>query len=341
MMMMPPMYPPPRGGFLRSVMTTIFVTIFLGSLSLNVYLLLFAGLMNLGGDTSTREVLVEGDVKELIAVIPIRGIITGKSYERFDKLLKKVEQDRDLKALVIDVDTPGGEVTASDQIYQRILRFKQDKKLPVVVKQGAMATSGGYYISVAGDWIISEPTTLTANIGVLLTKYNWAELADRWGIKETTAVSTGAVYKNAGSPFQPETESDQKYWQALVDQMFAKFKSVVKQGRGDALKVSIDAAADGRALTSDQAKDGGLVDAIGYAHDAYAKAASLASPGLTKMHVVRYQEEPTLLDVLSGDASAKASGAGSVQINGMNFNLDATLLHELSAPKILYLWRGQ
>lgn len=339
-MMPPPMYyPPPQQGpgFIRSVMTTIFVTIFLGSISLNVYLLLFSGLMSLGKETSSSEVIVEGDPKEQVAVIPVRGVITSKTSEKFDKLMKRIEADSTVKALVIDVDTPGGEVTASDQIYRRIMDFKEAKKLPVVVKQGSMATSGGYYISVAADYIFAEPTSITANIGVLLQKYNFSELADRWGIKETTTVSSGSAFKNAGSPFHPETQAEQQYWQTLVDQMYGKFKSVVQQGRKEQLQISIDQAADGRALTAQQAKDAGLVDYIGYAQDAYAKAASRAQ--LKKMHVVRYQETPTLFDVLGG-AESKASGS-TVNMNGVNVNFDASLLNDLSTPKVLYLWRGR
>lgn len=342
-MMMPPMYPPPhypppaRGGFFRGLINSLLVTVFLASLTLNVYLLLFAGILGFGSDAGNSTVIVDGDLNQEIAVIPIRGVITERTFEKFDRLLRKVEANKNVKALVIDIDTPGGEVTPSDQIYARIIQMKKDKGLPVVVKQGSMATSGGYYISCAGDYIFAEHTTLTANVGVYLQRYNWSELATKYGVKDVTTVATGSTYKYAGSPFLPTNERDEKYFQTICDGMYTRFKQVVKESRGSALKISVDQAADGRALMAEDAKSLGLVDDIGRAENAYKEAATRAS--LTKMRVVKYDEAPSFLSILGGEA--KFAQSPQAQMGGVNFSLDPDVIERLSTPRVMSLWRGQ
>ena len=338
--MMPPMFmqPPKSGGFVRGLISTLLVTVFLASLSLNVYLLIFAGIFSSDGGSTAAKVIESGNVNEEIAVIPIRGVITSKTFSRFEEVIRKIENDTNVKAIVIDIDTPGGEVTASDQIYNRLLKMKNDRKLSVVIKQGSLATSGGYYISCAGDYIIAEPTTITANIGVLLPNYNWSELAAKYGVKEVTSVASGSTYKNSGSPFQPYTEKDAKYWQQLTDGMYIRFKQIVQKARPN-LKVTIDQAADGRAILADEAVQAGLVDAIGYAQDAYKQAALLAK--LSKPHVVKYEYVPTFLEALSGNqAETKFSGA-KLSFGNIKVDVDQAFLDDMMTPRPMYIWRGQ
>jgi protease-4 len=338
--MMPPMFmqPPKQGGFFRGLLTTLLVTIVLGSLSLNVYLLLFAGIFASDGGSTTGKVIESGDPSQEIAVIPIRGVITSKTFTRFQEILQKVEENKNVKALVIDIDTPGGEVTASDQIYDRLLKFKSDHKLSIVIKQGSLATSGGYYISCAGDYIIAEPTTITANIGVLLPNYNWAELAAKYGIKEVTSVASGSTYKNSGSPFQPYTERDAKYWQQLTDGMYVRFKDIVKKAR-PGLKVSIDEAADGRAILADEAIAMGLVDQKGYAKDAYQYAATSAK--LSKPHVVKYEYVPTFIEALSGSEAESRMPGAKLSFGNVKVDVDQAFIDDMLTPRPMYIWRGQ
>ena len=103
------------------------------------------------------------------------------------------------------MNTPGGEVAASDEIYHRILRFKEEHKVPVVVAMGGMATSGGYYVSCAGDYIFAEPTTLTGNIGVVLQRFNFSGLMQKYGVEDNSITPAEAKYKYVESPFRPET----------------------------------------------------------------------------------------------------------------------------------------
>ena len=159
-------------------------------------------------------------------------------------------------------------------------------------------------------------------------------------------VSTGATFKNSGSMLQPETPADQAYWQGLADEMFDRFKLVVTTGRNGKLTSSIDAIANGKAYTASEAQELGLIDQIGYTNDAYDKAAQLA--GLTNKQVVKYKDPPSLLDVFAAEgrlggseAGARALPGGGVTINGVNLNVDAGLLHELTTPRLMYLWRGE
>jgi len=348
MMMPPPMFyppppPPPQRSFARGIFTTLAMSIFGLSIALNVYLLFATALMS-GSKHVKEETLTEGNLNEEIAVVPVSGIIRGETYKEFDQLLTQAEKDSNVKALILDVDTPGGEVGASDEIYQRILKFKSEKAkagvtAPVVATMGSLATSGGYYVSCAADYIVAQPTTLTGNIGVIMPRYNVSKLCEKWGIEETTITSTGATFKNAGSMFQPETAEDRAYIQNLIDQTFAQFKTVVTTGRGTNLKGTIDSIANGKVYTANDAAKLGLIDKIGYLSDAVTKAAKMA--GLSKEHVVRYEEPPSIFDILSSKSTLPAQGAsGNLTVNGVNVTLDPKLIQEFTTPRMMYLWRG-
>src|SRR3954452_18538723 len=172
-----PMYPPPmffppgmfkpQRSFARIIFTTLATAIFGLSITLNLYLLAFSvfssGLGHSAGIEQT--VLVEGDPKEKVAVIPVTGMILTNTADRFNQMLTAAEKDSAVKAIVVEVDTPGGAVTPSDEIHARILRFRQQfPNRPVVISMGGLATSGGYYISCAGQYVFAQRTTLTGNI---------------------------------------------------------------------------------------------------------------------------------------------------------------------------------
>ena len=240
-------------------------------------------------------------------------------------------------------------MTASDEIYHRILKYKVDraakgKSTRVVIAMKSMATSGGYYAACAGDYVFAEPTTLTGNIGVLMPSYNFSALMQKYGVEETTIVSTGAVFKNAGSPFKPEDARDHAYLQGLADNAFRQFKNVVTAGRGAKLASGIDTIADGRVYVADEAKTAGLIDAIGYAQDAYDFVAQ--AEGLNKPSVVRYQDQPSLASLLpflmhSNVPAPSGNASSGVTINGVNLNVGADTLDQLSTPRLLYRWRGR
>jgi protease IV len=345
MMMPPPMMfgpPPSRGGGFGKTLLLILVILLLGvSVLVNV---LLVGSEAIGGGGSTiRETVSEGTQPEKIAVVPIVGIIDTNMARQVEEFLQQAERDAQVKAVIVEIDSPGGTVTASDEIYARLLRFKQDKKVPVVISMGSLATSGGYYAACAGDHLFAQQTTLTGNIGVLMPRFNFSKLMEKYGVEERTIVSEGATYKNAGSTFAPESPAETKYLQGIADSMFTRFKDVVIAGRGAKLKtlgLKIEQVADGRAFTAAEAKAKGLIDDVGYLADAIAHAQKAA--GLSDPHVFRYNRPPSLFDVF-GARSGVSPGSRNqgVTVNGININVDRKLLDELAAPRVLYLWRGE
>jgi len=308
-------------------------------------LLAIAG-MAFGPNPSDRIItttIQDGDAQEEIAVVPLVGEIEETAARRIDRCLNRIANSKNVKAVVLEIDSPGGTVTASDEIYKRIRRYKDDradKGLPnqVVVSMKSMATSGGYYAACAGDFLYAEPTTLTGNIGVLMPRYNFSGLMQKYGVEETTVVSTGSKYKNAGSPFQPENERDKKYLQALADAAFGQFKQVVKDGRGKKLTATPEELFSGRVFVAQEAKDAGLVDDIGYPFDAYAYAARTA--GLNKAKIVRYEEPPP--SILSMVAQGRLPGTkadnngATLNVNGAQITAGPQALDQFRTERLLY-----
>lgn len=339
-MMFPPM--PPYQPRRRVGVWVLVILLMVGlGISLLVNMAQFGGTLA-GGDI--RQTVISGEGADKVAVVPIDGLINDSSEQTFDKELKEVERDSSVKALVVEIDTPGGSATASDEMYHRLDRFKSDKKIPVVVAMRGMATSGGYYVSCASDYIFAEPGCLTGNIGVLLPQFNVSELFDKWGLKETTITATvkGHSYKNAGSMFKPENPQDEAYLQGLVDGTFAQFKAVVLAGRKGKLSDKTGDVFSGKAFIAQDALDRGLVDQIGYPEKAYDYAASKA--GLGAHSVVRYTPNATLLQLLMARSNIqRASGgapADAAMVNIDGFNVDAKAVEGLFEARPLLLWRA-
>lgn len=333
-----PVYPPPPrrcgGGFARAIFTTLAVLIFLGSLALNVLLLIALGLTTGGGHLHSKN-LRDGDPSTKIAVIPLNGLITEETAQKFEHTLRDIQDDHDVKALIIELDTPGGEVAASDEIYHRIEKYKSETHNKVVMEMTQMAASGGYYIAVSGDYIMAEPTTWTGSIGVLMPELDLTQFGDKYGIHDGSIHSTGADYKEVGSPLKPVTPDQQKYLTNLVDEAFARFKSVIVLGRQNAtnpLHGDINAIANGKVYSSQDAMKLGLIDdANAYADDVYDQAAKLAS--VSRPTVVKYELQPTLWEMIT----AKSSLTPVQAAGGVNINVDSTLVNEFLAPRLMYL----
>ncbi len=354
-MMMPQpgfMMPPPRGrGVGFAIFMTLIVVVLAVSILLNFMLLFSAGLKG-GRDTQQETVIENGDPTNRIAVVSLDGVIMEQAAERFHKLLKSVEDDSTIRALVVEIDSPGGSVTASDEIYHDLLRFKSrpGKTMPVVIAQKSLAASGGYYVSCAGDFIVAEPTTLTGNIGVLFERFNVSRMFDKWGIEETTIKSTHSPFKNAESMFKPETPEANAYLQTIVDDAYGQFSGVVKAGRATAtnpLKGKVEDVANGKIYTADQAFKAGLIDLIDYPDKAYAVAATRAGLTGSKPTVVRIKEMPGLLqDLLGAKSGIGTSGGESISTGGnhIEYNgvkIDASTLNDLLRPQLMYLWDGR
>jgi protease-4 len=236
-----------------------------------------------------------------VGVVRVEGVITSDdaataglgtaSAETVVQNLRAADEDPDVKAILLVVNSPGGGVTASDLIYHEL---KQVEK-PVVVLMGDLAASGGYYISMAADWIVANPNTLTGSIGVISEFPNASGLLEKAGVE--FVVITSGPRKDFGSPYREMTDAERAYWQVIVDESYAGFVKIVAEGR----KMSEDqvrALADGAVFTGRQALEKGLVDELGYREDALAKAAELG--GLTgEPRVIEFDTRPRLIDLFT------------------------------------------
>ena len=180
------------------------------------------------------------------------------SSDKIVEWIDLVRRDKEVKGAILRVDSPGGSVGSSQEIYFAVKRLAEEK--PVVVSMGGMATSGGYYVAMGGHEIFAMPSTLTANIGVRLEIPNFEELMNTIGIG-TTILTTG-TYKAAGTTSRKMTDEEQAYMQALIDDMHAQFVKVIAENRKMPPE-KVAKLADGRAMTGNQALDAGLVDFIG------------------------------------------------------------------------------
>ena len=235
--------------------------------------------------------------------------------------IRAARQDDDVAGILFEVDSPGGEVTAADEIHRELTLFKDsraDRKIVVLVHD--LAASGGYYVSVPADRIVAQPTALVGSIGVILQSLNVAGLSEKIGVTDTTIKS--GKNKDLLNPFRPVDPEQVALLQETIDAMYARFVDLVAQGRG--LQVGeVRPLADGRVFTADEALKHKLIDAIGYWDEAFAEMADLL--GEADLYVVTYQAKKTFFEELLGARTRlpdlRALWAGA------------------AVPRRLYLWR--
>jgi protease-4 len=238
-----------------------------------------------------------------VAIVDVTGaIMGGNGFARAQ--LDRVKDDAAVRAIVLRVDSPGGTVSGSDELHYRLAEIARERDLPVVVSMGAIAASGGYYVAMANggrdDVIFAEPATLTGSIGVIIPHFDVSKLMKRFDI-EDDSIASGPL-KEMLSPTKERTpelaERERAILQALVDEMFARFKQIVKQGRPKLDDEMLARVATGQIFTAQQALDGGLVDRIGFLEDAVDRAVELAGLTATTARVVRYSRPRGLVQTL-------------------------------------------
>lgn len=240
----------------------------------------------LGEEKLQEVVLVPSPAREKVLIVDVDGMISSaldtgflarekNAVSRVFERLETAAADPWVKAVILRIDTPGGEVTASDIIYHEILRYKERTGRPVLGLMMSVAASGGYYIASACDLIMAHPSTLTGSIGVISVFPNVESLMAKVGVK-VNVIKSGAA-KDSGSPFRDMTEEEQKIFQGVIDEYYESFLDVVARNRKDRIAADVlRAAADGRVYTAPQALKLGLIDAIGYFDDAFGRARALA-----------------------------------------------------------------
>lgn len=336
---------PPAGGTGRAMV----VLLLLGSIGLNVLLLLVL-LWPSGGDDLEEGVPVNEKfyshskiANDKIAVVRIDGMLLDETMGYAHKQIDKAAKDDHVKAVVLRINSPGGTITASDELHKRLIelregssaRYKSQAK-PLVVSMSSMAASGGYYIAMPGQHLFAERTTITGSIGVYASLPNVSELANKNGV-HMELIKAGDV-KGSGSMFHEMSPQERQVWQDMVSSAYGLFLNVVEEGR-PALKGQLTKnltlkdkdgneikdvyqydnkgnrltekpkvpykrqLADGGIFTAEEAEQYKLIDKVGYLDDAVKEAARLAR--LTgDFRVVAYERPVTLLSLFGGGVKA-------------------------------------
>ena len=260
---------------------------------------------------ATVQKVVQIDLDGVISSVGAEGLLGAalSSVESIKSQIEQAEADDRVKAVLLKINSPGGEVTASDTLYQAVKTLA--KKKPVVVYMDSIAASGGYYIACGATKVVANETTLTASIGVIIDTINYSGLFEKVGLQANTFVS--GAFKDSLSGSRPMREEERAYVQNLVAQMYDRFLGIVSEARGVPKDVLKNGVADGRVVTGKEALEAKLVDQLGYLEDAVALAKELGKAD--KASVVKYRHEMGFMDLFA-TASAGVSRAGEpVQVN--------------------------
>ncbi len=208
-----------------------------------------------------------------VGVVEVRGVIADS--DDIVDALKGFERSSSIKAVVVRIESPGGGVAPSQEIYSAIRKLREVK--PVVASLGGVAASGGYYIASACNAVVANPGTITGSIGVIVELGNVEGLLQKLGIQ--AEVLKAGTYKDMGSPVRPLTREERRLFQEMIDSVHTQFVGAVAAGRGMDLR-KVRELADGRIFSGEQARAVGLVDELGGLQDAIALAADRAGlPG--------------------------------------------------------------
>ena len=254
-----------------------------------------------------------------VAVLDLEGTIVDS--RDFIDLLKDYGNRPNVRSVVIRINSPGGGVAASEEIYKAIKKFRADSEKSVIVSMASVAASGGYYVACAADKIFANQGSITGSIGVITEWYNYGDLL-QWAKLQNIVIKTGS-YKDTGSPTRPLTDEERAYIQSLVDSMHNQFISAVAVSR-NMKEEDVRKLADGRVFTGQEAVENGLVDEIGSYGDAIAEAARLAGIEGEPKILRPVRKSVSLLDLLLGDVKSVLS-----------LNSDRSESH----IRFQYLWR--
>ena len=280
-----------------------------------------------------------GEKDPKILRISIKGILTDEERHRLFDLdetssapsaLRKIRvatKDKSLRGIWLDIDSPGGSVATSDELYDALLRFKAaGTNRFVFVHMGDLCCSGGYYISAAADRIMARPTSLTGSIGVIMNGFNAATLAQKIGVESVTIAS--AANKDLLNPLKPVDPQHVEIMKRPISQMYDRFVSIVAKGR-HMPEEKVRRLADGRVFSAEDAKANGLVDALGHEEEAMKEVVRLS--GAKRIRVYRYREKPNI-EKLFGSSFLFESSSGLAR------ELKSALL-ETETPKAEYRMR--
>lgn len=335
---MPPWaYGPPHGGsssgpsVMRKVSTSIAATLILFSIGLNIYLgIWFAGSMRDVG-LLEREFRA-GDAAQRIVVLPVQGIIDNDMSGFVRDALRRLDQ-KPPRAIVLRIESGGGGITPSDQIYEALRQFRlKHPDVPIIASYGSLAASGGYYISAGADHIMAEPTSITGSIGVVAPVMTIDGLLDKIGITPEVIVATDSPDKDvANNILRPWEDRDREEVRRLLDRAHERFVAVVMEGRATKLnEAQVRELAKGQVFTTEEAIANDLIDGRGYLNDAidHAIAAAGLLPDEPQVTVIR-RPQPLL---------AALMGVQHQPSFEMTPDHVRQWVHEMSVPRLEYTY---
>ena len=284
-----------------------------------------------------------------IVIVPIEGVISSQSFGRggptmvevVEEQFRRAAEDKRVKAVILKVNSPGGEVLASDDIYNIIAKFQDKTGKPVVAAMGSLAASGGYYVSAPCQWIVANEMTITGSIGVIMHGYNFRGLMDKVGVRPE--VFKSGKFKDMLSPDKREediTQEEREMIQSMVNETFGKFKTVIADGRANAAKRNSASGdkgktlvenwtqlADGRILSGKEALSNGFIDELGNFDAAIARAQKLAK--ITDANLIQYDPVLGLGDLLG------IFGQSEARTLKIDIGLDAP---KLQLGRLYFIW---
>lgn len=288
-----------------------------------------AGDMTSGSKPKVKEEWVSGGGDVKVARIAVNGAIMrsqsaglfGARLDMVEDLKRQIEaatDDDKVAAIILEINSPGGAVTPTDEIYRALLDFKdsrEDRRIVTFVRD--MAASGSYWLSVAGDWIIAEPTSIVGSIGVILQSVNWAVLSEKIGVTDTTIKS--GRNKDLLNPFRQIPQEQRQIIQDMIDSNYDYFKQVILANRPIEAE-KLDVVADGRILSSQAALEYGLIDQIGYWKDSTAYTRQLL--GQERIQIIRYKQHGNFFELFATATLRELRG-----------------LLQTSSPRLMSIWR--
>jgi protease-4 len=299
--------------------------------------------VNIGTESRTeplKEFTLEGREKGKVLVVPIRGFISdmprkgllhdkASMVEEVVSQLRMAEKDEEIKAVLLEINSPGGSTTASDILYHEIIAFKERTKVKIVAALMDIAASGGYYIALPADRIVAHPTAITGSVGVIFIVPKVNGLMNKLGI--AMEVNKSGSEKDIGSPFRPSTPEEQKILQELTNKLGNRFLELVAKHRSINAKDLVNVSS-ARIYLAQEAMHLKLIDGIGYLSDALFEAKALA--GLSKeAKVVAYRRNEYPNDNVYNTSGARYREAA---VSLIDFNIPDIIpdLH----PGFYYLW---
>jgi len=293
-----------------------------------------------GGDL--QETFVDGEpgARDRILLLPVTGMIlegsagllgsavTSPSTVR--RILDRARENDRIRGLLVEINSPGGGVTASDTILHEIRKYREETGVPVVAHFRDVAASGGYYVAMGADEVVAHPTTITGSIGVILQLLEYGDLFEKIGVEQVTILPEGTPYKDMGSPTREMTEEERRKFRSIVEEMYERFVEVVDAGRPDLDTDRVRSLADGSVMSAGQALEAGLVDALGYrddAVDALRRRAEIEGD----VAIITYQRSAGLLETLLAGAARSRQPRP-----------DEQLLRRIApvGSGLMYLWPG-